>query len=139
MFLPVIASSEPLPIELINDLRLGGYVIVFRHGATVSDQSNTDSMSSKNPPTQRQLTEEGCAQAKSIGESMRKLKIPVALVLTSTIQRAIDTGKLLGFGEVTATADLAESGAETSPDNIFDTHRRTASSSRSDRRPTTTL
>src|ERR1035437_460059 len=85
-FLPVKASSQPLPTELIDDLRLGGYVIVFRHGATVSDQANTDSMSRKNVPAQRQLNEQVRAQAKSIGESMRKLKIPVALVLTRTIQ-----------------------------------------------------
>ncbi len=45
---------------------------------------------------------------------MRKLKIPVGLVLTSTIQRAVDTGKLLGLGEVTATVDLAESGPDIS-------------------------
>jgi phosphohistidine phosphatase SixA len=48
---------------------------------------------------------------------MRKLKIPVALILTSPIQRAVNTGKLLGFGEVTGTADLAESGSETPPDD----------------------
>ncbi len=112
MSLPARAASEPLPAELINDLRLGGYVIVLRHGATVSDQS--DSMSRKNVPAQRQLNEEGRAQAKSIGETMRKLKIPVGLVLTSTIQRAVDTGKLLGLGEVTATVDLAESGPDIS-------------------------
>jgi phosphohistidine phosphatase SixA len=47
---------------------------------------------------------------------MRKLKIPVGLVLTSTTQRAIDTGTLLGLGEVTATRDLTESGPEVSPD-----------------------
>ena len=47
---------------------------------------------------------------------MRKLKIPVGLVLTSTFQRAIDTGTLLGFGEVAASADLAEGGLVVSPD-----------------------
>ena len=47
---------------------------------------------------------------------MRKLKIPVGLVLTSTTQRAVDTGTLLGFGEVTATPDLTESGPGISPD-----------------------
>lgn len=114
---PVIAGSLPLPSELIDDLRLGGYVIVLRHGATVSDQASTDSMSRKNVPAQRQLSDQGRAQAKSIGEAMRKLRIPVALVLTSTIQRAVDTGRLLGLGEVTATADLAESGPETSADD----------------------
>jgi len=57
MSLPAMASSGPLPAELINDLRLGGYVIVLRHGATISDLS--DSMSRKNVPAQRQLNEGG--------------------------------------------------------------------------------
>jgi len=117
MLLPVIASSEPLPADLITHLRSGGYVIVFRHGATVSAQTKTDSMSRPNVPAQRQLNEDGRAQATAIGESMRKLKIPVARVLTSTVQRAVDTGKLLGLGEVSTTPDLAESGGESSADD----------------------
>jgi len=115
--LPAIASSQPLPAELIDDLRLGGYVIVLRHGATVSDQASTDSMSRKDVPAQRQLNEQGRAQARSIGESLRKLRIPVALVLTSTVQRAVDTATLLGLGEVTSSADLAEIGPEASADD----------------------
>jgi broad specificity phosphatase PhoE len=116
--LAIAANSEPAPsqAEWIKDLRLGGYVIVFRHGATSSDQPNADPMSRPNVSVQRQLNEVGRTQAKSIGESMRKLKIPVGLVLSSTTQRAVDTGTLLGFGEVTATADLTESGPAVSPD-----------------------
>jgi len=116
--LPAAAGGQPAlsQAEWINDLRLGGYVIVLRHGATVSDQAGTDSMSRPNVPAQRQLNEQGRAQAKSIGESLRRLKIPVGLVLTSPIQRAVDTGRLLGFGEVIATPDLAESGHGDSPD-----------------------
>ncbi|MBV9565867.1 MAG: histidine phosphatase family protein, partial [Bradyrhizobium sp.] len=65
---------------------------------------------------ERQLTDQGRAQAEAIGEAMRRLKIPVAMVLTSTLQRAIDTGTLLGFGEIQATTDLTESGPSISPD-----------------------
>jgi len=115
--LPVIARGEPLSDELVGRLRSGGYVIVFRHGATVSVQAKTDSMSRPNVPAQRQLNEEGRAQARSIGDALRALKIPVAQVLTSTVQRAVDTGKLLGFGEVSATSDLAESGTESSAED----------------------
>jgi broad specificity phosphatase PhoE len=100
-------QSSPQP-SWIDDLRLGGYVIVLRHGATVSAQSGADSMSRKNASGERQLNEEGRAQARSIGESMRRLKIPVGLILTSPVQRAVDTAALLGFGEVTADPDLAE-------------------------------
>jgi phosphohistidine phosphatase SixA len=125
-FLPVTANSQPATsqAEWINDLRLGGYVIVFRHGATYSDQTSTDPMSRRtadptsrqNVSAERQLNDQGRAQAKSIGESMRKLRIPVGLVLTSTTQRAVDTATLLGVGEVTALPDLAEAGPELSPD-----------------------
>jgi broad specificity phosphatase PhoE len=116
--LPAAVRGQPASsqAEWINDLRLGGYVIVFRHGATVSDQAGTDSMSRPNASAQRQLNEQGREQAKSIGESLRKLKIPVGLVMTSPIQRAADTGRLLGFGDVTATPVLAESGHGDSPE-----------------------
>ena len=117
MLLPAMAGSEPLPADVLTHLRSGGCVIVFRHGATVSVQSKTDSMSRPNVPAQRQLNDEGRAQARSIGGAMRQLKIPVAQVLTSTVQRAVDTGTLLGFGAVSTTADLAESGAESSADD----------------------
>jgi phosphohistidine phosphatase SixA len=96
-----------------NDLRWGGYVIVFRHGATVSDQK-TDAMS--NAAGERQLDENGRAQAEAIGASMRKLGIPVGVVLTSPLQRAVDTGMLMTFGEVQTMPDLAEAGAALAPE-----------------------
>ena len=94
----VLVLSRVAQADWLDDLRLGGYVIVLRHGATYSDDANTDSMSRKNVSPQRQLNDQGRAQAKSIGESMRRLKIPVGAVMTSTTQRAVDTGTLLGFG-----------------------------------------
>ena len=123
--LSALAGSQPVSAqpEWIGDLRHGGYVIVFRHGATYTDQAKTDPMSNPNKdpmsnPTsgkaaagERQLNSEGRAQAKSIGEAMHKLAIPVSMVTTSPLQRAVDTGKLLGFGEVAANPDLAEAGA----------------------------
>ena len=47
---------------------------------------------------------------------MRKFKIPVGLVVTSPLQRAVDTGKLLGYGETVASPDLAEAGAAIPPE-----------------------
>ncbi len=116
--LPGAAFSQPALSkgDWISDLCSGGHVIVFRHGATTSDQANTDPMSRPKVSAERQLSDRGRAQAISIGESMRRLNIPVALVLTSPVQRAVDTGKLLGLGEVSATPDLAESGPAASPE-----------------------
>ena len=99
--------------DWVSDLRWGGYVIVFRHGATTSDQK-TDAMSNpalgKAGAAERQLNEQGRAQAQSIGRSMRRLGIPVGMVLTSPLQRAIDTGMLMAFTEVTVVSDLGEAG-----------------------------
>ncbi|HTO65152.1 MAG TPA: histidine phosphatase family protein [Bradyrhizobium sp.] len=128
--LPPLALSRPVSAqpEWIGDLRHGGYVIVFRHGATYTDQAKTDPMSNpnkdpmSNPTTgkagagERQLNNDGRAQAKSIGEAMHKLAIPVGVVMTSPLQRAVDTGKLLGFGEVSTNPDLAETGAAVAAD-----------------------
>ncbi|MFZ1195722.1 MAG: hypothetical protein WAN49_09845, partial [Pseudolabrys sp.] len=89
-------------------LRDGGYVIVFRHGATYQDQADTDPLNPSNAAKQRQLDDDGRALAKSIGESMRKLKIPVGQIHTSLFQRAIETGALMDFGDVRASADYTE-------------------------------
>ncbi len=115
-FFPAVAFGQSVPTQAdwLGSLRLGGYVIVLRHGATTSDMA-TDPMSSPAKQAaasgERQLSEAGRAQAKAVGEAMRKLKIPVGLVLTSPLQRAVDTGTLLGFGEVTVKPELAEAGS----------------------------
>jgi broad specificity phosphatase PhoE len=98
--LPVTSGSQPLPGKpaWINDMLMGGYVIVLRHGPTIANDI----------PGGEQLSAEGRAQAQSIGESMRKLDIPVHMVVTSTVQRAADSAMLLGFYPVTANPDLAE-------------------------------
>src|SRR5215467_7874209 len=104
----VAANGQAAAPEWIDALRQGGHVIVFRHGATYPDQADTDPLNLKNVAQQRQLNENGRALAKAIGDAMRKLKIPVGEVQTSLFQRAVDTGTLLGFGEVKASADISE-------------------------------
>jgi broad specificity phosphatase PhoE len=111
--------------DWVSDLRWGGYVIVFRHGATKSDQK-TDANPKADPMStaatgeavavERQLNESGRVQAQAIGVSLRKLGIPVGMVLTSPLQRAVDTGMLMAFGEVKVVPDLAEAGPALSPE-----------------------
>jgi phosphohistidine phosphatase SixA len=112
--LPSLAQA-PLPAEWINTLRAGGHVIVVRHGATHADQADTDPLNIKNVAQQRQLNDKGRELARSIGDSIRKLKIPIGQVYTSMFQRAIDTGTLLGFGDVTTSADITEGGLVVTP------------------------
>jgi phosphohistidine phosphatase SixA len=101
--------------EWIDAVRHGGYVIVFRHGATHNDQADTDPLHPENVAQQRQLNDQGRALAKSIGDAMRKLKIPVGQVHTSVFNRAVETGRLLGFGEVAPSLDFTEGGLVVSP------------------------
>jgi len=107
-------TAAPQP-EWINALRDGGYVIVFRHGATYQDQADTDPLNPSNVAKQRQLNDDGRALAKSIGESLRKLRIPVGQLHSGLFQRAIDTGALMGFGDVKASADFTEGGLVVTP------------------------
>ncbi len=125
--LPKVAFGQAQAADAgwLESVRKGGYVIVIRHGQTTSDHSDPMANPAKNDPMnkpakkaagERQLSEEGRAQAKSIGEAMHKLKIPVGVVMTSPLQRAIDTGTLLGYGNATTNPDLGEAGSALSPE-----------------------
>jgi hypothetical protein len=59
-------------------LRDGGYVIVFRHGATYQDQADTDPLNPSNVAKQRQLNDDGRALAKSIGNRCINSGSPLA-------------------------------------------------------------
>jgi phosphohistidine phosphatase SixA len=113
--LPAAAQNTVPQADWISALRDGGYVIVFRHGATHPDQADTDPLNTDNVAKQRQLNDDGRALAKSIGESLRKLRIPVGQVYTSLFKRAIDTGALMGFGDVKVSADYTEGGLVVTP------------------------
>jgi phosphohistidine phosphatase SixA len=108
-------QSARAQAEWINAVRQGGYVIVFRHGATHQDQADTDPLNPKNVAQQRQLNEAGRAKAKEIGEAFRKLRIPVGQIQSSVFNRAVETGTLMGLGEVTSSLDLAEGGLVVTP------------------------
>ena len=108
-------QSAQAQAEWINAVRQGGHVIVFRHGATHQDQADTDPLNPKNVAQQRQLNEPGRAKAKEIGEAFRKLRIPVGQIQSSVFNRAVETGTLMGLGEVTSTVDLAEGGLVVTP------------------------
>jgi len=112
---PLHAQIDPGNMEAMKALRAGGYVIVFRHGATHQDQADTDPLNFANIAKQRQLNDQGRALARAIGDAMRKLNIPVGQVQTSQFNRAIETGTLLGFGAVTSTPDLSEGGLVVTP------------------------
>jgi phosphohistidine phosphatase SixA len=112
LWAPAALAQTPAWIAVLQQ---GGHVIVLRHGATFPDQADTNPLDPKDTVHQRQLNDSGRALAKSMGEALHKLKIPVGGVQTSLFERAVDTGTLLGFGAVSSTADLTEGGLVVSP------------------------
>lgn len=116
--LPALAQPE-----WVTALHGGGYVIVMRHGATHQDQADTDPLNLANVAQQRQLNDAGRAKAREIGAAMKKLGIPVGQVVSSQYFRAIETARLLGFGEPQPTADVSEGGQVVTP---IENNRRTA-------------
>jgi broad specificity phosphatase PhoE len=122
--MPVVA--QPLSeSQLVEALRGGGYVIVFRHGATHSDQADTDPLNVEQPGNeakQRHLNDKGRSAARAWKEAFRKAGIPVGKVYSSKLYRAQETARL-AFGEPTTTFDVTEGNQIVSPD---ENNRRTA-------------
>ncbi len=87
---------------LLAALRRGGYVLYFRHTSTDFGE-NDDAMTSFDDCTkQRNLTDQGRAEARAIGAAITKLAIPIGEVLASPYCRTLETGRLI-FGRATAT------------------------------------
>src|SRR5439155_10089806 len=89
--------GAPPDKSVVAQLQKGGYVLFMRHGKTDPDQADTDPLHLNNVQAQRQLTDEGRQQARTLGKAFRALKIPVETVTCSKFNRAQETAKLLGF------------------------------------------
>lgn len=105
------AASAEDPRELISALKGGGYVVVFRHGATDESQKDIYPFNFDDMKAQRQLNDKGREMARQIGAAIKKLGIPVGEVYTSRLNRAVETGKLLSDKDVKPVDALTDSGA----------------------------
>ena len=110
---PIPASADDK--DVANALRSGGLVIVVRHGATFPDQADTDPWHPENIAAQRNLNDKGKALAKSFGDALRQIGVPVGKVYTSLFNRAYETAVLASFSDIEKTADLTEGGLVVSP------------------------
>lgn len=103
------AASAQTPTDdatLARALRVGGHVILIRHGATFTNQADTDPLHLDNIAAQRQLNDKGKALAKSFGEALRAAGVPVGKVYSSKFNRAYETATLAGFTDIETTVDL---------------------------------
>jgi phosphohistidine phosphatase SixA len=109
------AQTSPPVGAVLKLLQGGGYVIVFRHGATHSDQADTDPLNLDNVAKQRQLNDAGRADAKAVGEVFKGAAIPIGKSYSSRFQRAVETARLIGGKEPQATLDISEGGLVVTP------------------------
>ena len=93
-----IAAGQPEPEGAapgltVDDLRRGGYVIFFRH--TTADQgSDAAPVDLDDCTTQRNMSEAGLRDARTIGQAFRRLAIPVGQVLSSEYCRTLETARV---------------------------------------------
>ena len=67
-FVSAGASAQNVDMQtLVSGMKHGGYVVVFRHGATHRDQADTDPLNLDNVAKQRQLSDSGREVAKQVG------------------------------------------------------------------------
>jgi len=102
--------------QLVQRLRAGGYVIVVRHGATATNQADTDPFNFNDVTKQRNLNDKGKELAKAFGDAVRRVGLPVGAVYTSKFNRAYETAVLAGFDNIERTVDLTEGGLVVTPD-----------------------
>jgi broad specificity phosphatase PhoE len=88
-------DDEPAAPPLVDELRRGGMVLVFRHALTDTRVDQQEFL--RSCAVQRNLSTEGREQARAIGAAMRRLEIPVGDVRASPMCRTRDTA-LLAFG-----------------------------------------
>jgi phosphohistidine phosphatase SixA len=88
--------AEPFPLERLNE---GGYAVMLRH-ATAPGVGDPENFRLGDCATQRNLSDEGRAQARRLGERLRAQGIASAEVYSSQWCRCLETAELLDLGPV---------------------------------------
>jgi broad specificity phosphatase PhoE len=89
--------------KLWEILERGGQVVLVRHTITDPGVGDPPGMRLDDCTTQRNLSDEGRAHARRIGEAFRKRQVPIGRVLSSPWCRCVETAQL-AFGR----AEVAE-------------------------------
>jgi phosphohistidine phosphatase SixA len=91
------ALAQPDP-SIVRKLQAGGYILYMRHTSTDFNQSDTKSRSFEDCANQRNLTDKGREEARSVGVHIKRLHIPIGEVLASPFCRTMETARL-AFGK----------------------------------------
>lgn len=103
----VLALAPAHADEAVWDaLRGGGHVLYIRHSLTEPGFGDPPGFRQEDCSTQRNLSEEGRAQARRLGRALAERKVPIGEVLASPWCRCLETAKL-AFGRAKAWAPLS--------------------------------
>jgi phosphohistidine phosphatase SixA len=105
------AARPTGPLEVVDRLRDGGYVVFLRHAETDHSQKDRLGVPLTDCRGQRNLNDAGRAQARSIGEAWRELELAIGEVLASGYCRTRHTAEL-AFGRATIVPALTGIPAE---------------------------
>jgi phosphohistidine phosphatase SixA len=95
------ASAAPPDEALLQSLREGALTIYFRHGKTDPEQKDQRGAAPGDCAAQRNLSDEGHAQARAIGAALRAMALEIEEeVAASPYCRTMDTARLI-FGRAT--------------------------------------
>jgi phosphohistidine phosphatase SixA len=108
-----LADDKPLTKELLAQLRQGGFIIYFRHGETPNYKDPNEG-NLEDCAQQRNLSADGRAQVRAVGEAFRALEIPLGIVRSSPFCRSADTARL-AFGRVEKDMALLSNGEDDEP------------------------
>ena len=81
-------------------LREGGHVALMRHTDAPGPPGDPPGFRVDDCKTQRNLSEQGKADAKAVGERLKAQRVPIGKVLSSPWCRCVDTARLMRVGAV---------------------------------------
>jgi phosphohistidine phosphatase SixA len=91
-------AAAEVDAAIVNALRSGGFVLYMRHASTDFSQNDARMTSYADCASQRNLTDKGRAEARAVGEHVKRLGIPIGTVLASPFCRTMETARL-AFGK----------------------------------------
>jgi phosphohistidine phosphatase SixA len=114
--LAVLVSVQSLSADSLSDrefvrtLQHGGNVIVMRHAKSPHEAPTKENADPGNTRLERQLDATGRTTAAAMGNALRRLKIPLGIVLSSPTFRALETAGLAKLPAPKACAELGNTG-----------------------------
>ena len=99
------AGAQEAARAAFDNLKQGGFVLVFRHGKTDESREDQSPLDLADCAAQAMLTEQSRAEARVIGAAFAGAHIPIGNVLASGYCRALEMGRL-AFGRAEAADAL---------------------------------